>query len=176
MSDRNTPAQEAQRQQINGEDFIFGGADGIATGDKLYLGDPDAVSEIVRGFCSQVHTIAQDADADVTTPGEAFDRLDALAGKYADIFYGKDGSYIALPFNSPLILGKFINQRLGMDEPVDQAAHTLLMNCANQILEARHNHQSGLSDDETTRFQIEAAIEDASHILLGLPPATADDD
>ena len=102
---------------------------------------------------------------------EAFQRLHDLCMEYQAIFYGqRPDRYRAMPFNSPEGLGAFIIQRLGMKAPKEQAAYTLLMSTANQILEAYHAYLTDALADDDVQFRIEAAIEDAQRILLGLPP------
>ncbi|CAB4122302.1 hypothetical protein UFOVP32_2 [uncultured Caudovirales phage] len=137
--------------------------------DKRYLGSASDVPEIVRDFCIGVHEIRSAAGKGEIAGAEALRRLNALAQQYSDIFYGKSDGYRAMAWNSPDGLGVFINTRLGIQEPEEQAAHTLFMNTANQILAAYERHQNGDLNDEDVAFHIEAAIDDASAILLGLP-------
>lgn len=139
--------------------------------DQLYLGSPSDVAEIVRAFCMGVFEIRSAAGRGEFSGSEALKRMNDLAEEYAAIFYGqRPQKYRAMPFNSPAGLGSFINQRLGMTDPIDRAAHTLFMSTGNQILSAYHGHQTGALADDDVRFQIEAAIDDAASILLGLPP------
>lgn len=145
--------------------------------DKPYLGSQTDVSEAVRSFCMGAYEIRSKAGQGEISGEEALKRLNALADEYAAIFYGKKPDrYRAMPFNSPEGLGNFINQRLGMSDPAETAAHTLFMSTANQILAAYEGHQTGALGDDDVRFQIEAAIDDATSILLGLPPEVLDED
>lgn len=162
-------ARAADRGQPQGLTFFD-----VPTGeDQRYLGDPVDVEATVRDFVAAAHKIGSDAAQDVTSGEDAMRLLNALCDRYAGIFYGKEPSrFRSMPFNSPQMLGAFINERLGMQEPQDKAAFVLFMNCANQVFEAYHGHMSGGASEDDTRFLIESAIDDTVAILLGLPPAS----
>jgi hypothetical protein len=137
--------------------------------EDRYLGDPSDVAEIVREFGMAVHAIRSDAGNDKITGDEALKRLNELAERYARIFYGQEPGFRVMAFNSPEALGASINAQLGMDGPEEAAAKTLFMATANDLLAAYEGHQSGGLSDQDVQFQIEAAIENASRMLLGLP-------
>ena len=165
-------ARAADRGQPQGLTFF----DTPTSEDQRYLGDPVDVEATVRDFVAAAHKIASDAAQEVTSGEEALRLLNALCDRYAGIFYGQEPSrFRSMPFNSPQMLGRFINERLGMQEPDDKAAAILFMNCANQVFEAYHLHMSGEASEGDIRFLIESAIDDAVAILLGLP-ATSDDE
>lgn len=139
--------------------------------EQLYLGNPEDVAFVVREFCVAVYDLRSRVTMGKVEPDAAVAKLDELANQYAGIFYGKGPErYRPMPFNSPAGVGKFIVERLGLKEEPEQAGYVLFMNTANQILEAYEGHIEGTMDEETVRFRIEAAIEDTSGILLGLPP------
>jgi hypothetical protein len=168
---RDPRAQERERIKNIGEPVGFTFFAEPTPSEARYLGNPDDVSAIVRDFCVATYEIRSKVTQATLTGDEALAQLEALAHRYAGIFYGKEpGQYRSMPFNSPQMLGDFIVKRLGLEEPLEQAGYVLFMNTANQILEAYAGHQSGAMDDETVQFRTEAAIEDTTGILLGLPP------
>jgi hypothetical protein len=168
---RDPRAQERERIKNLGEPVGFTFFAEPTAPDQRYLGDPDDVAAIVREFCVAVYDIRSKVTQDKLTGPEALAQLEALANRYAGIFYGKEpGQYRAMPFNSPAMLGDFIIKRMGLAESPEQAGYVLFMNTANQILEAYAGHLTGTMDEETVRFRTEAAIDDTGNILLGLPP------
>lgn len=139
--------------------------------EQLYLGSPEDVAFIVREFCGAVYDIRSRVTMGKVEGAAAVAKLDELANEYAGIFYGRQPErYRPMPFNSPAGVGKFIIERMGLKEEPDQAGYVLFMNTANQILEAYEGHMTGAMDEGTVQFRIEAAIEDTTGILLGLPP------
>jgi hypothetical protein len=141
----------------------------------MYLGSPSDVEEILRGFAASVHKIGSDRVNRKISGDEGFQRLNDLSKEYQAIFYGqRPDRYRAMPFNSPEGLGAFINKRLGLNGPKDLAAYTLLMSTANQILDAYHAYLTDELSDDDVQFRIEAAVDDAKRILLGLPPIPDD--
>lgn len=163
--------QERERIKNMGEPIGLTFFDKATPSEQRYLGDPDDVAAIVREFCMEVFDLRGRVNDGRLTGGQGLDQLEALANRYAGIFYGKEpGSFRAMPFNSPNGVGDFIVKRLGLTEGVEQAGYILFMNTANQIFEAYQGFMDGSMDEETVRFRIEAAIEDTSSILLGLPP------
>lgn len=162
---------EQERIKALGEPVGFSFFEEPTAPDGRYLGSPDDVAAIVREFCVGAYEIRSKVTMGTLNSNAALEQLEALAHRYAGIFYGKEPKqYRAMPFNSPDMLGDFIVKRLGLSEPVEQAGYVLFMNTANQILEAYAGHQAGTMDDATVQWRMDAAVEDTASILLGLPP------
>lgn len=137
---------------------------------QRYLGDPEDVEATVRDFCLAVYELRGAVGEGKVTGPVALSRLEDLANRYAGIFFGREpADFRTMPFNAPDGVGEFIKRRMGLEEPPEQAGYVLFMNTANQILEAYEGHQSGAMDEETVKFRLDAAVEDAKGMLLGLP-------
>lgn len=164
-----TPQRAADRGQPDGFTF-FAEPTGA---DQRYLGDRADVESIVSQFFGEVHAIRSDAGHGRISGSEAMEKLHGAANRYAGIFHGAEPqSFRSMPFNTPEGLGAFVNQRLGMSEPDDKAVAVLFMSAATQLLAAYDDHQSGVRSDEDVRFAIDAALEDTTDILLGLPASS----
>lgn len=137
--------------------------------DRPYLGDPDEVEMLVRQFCAEAQRIQIEAGAARMTHGDALQALDKAARDTSAIFMGQSTAYRAMPFNAPDQIGPFVKQRMGIEGEPSEACYVMLMNTATQIMAAFVAHQNGEADDDATKFQIDAAVEDATSALLGLP-------
>lgn len=155
-----------ERAADRGQPFGFGAFnEPIATG-KPYLGDPEVVEGIVRGLLQKAHDVAG-------TEG-SFQQVVGEVEKTVAIFYGKDDAYQPMPFNSPDQLGRFVNEQIGTQEDEDKTVEMLLWNLIQQMMEARNDFAEDKITPEDVQFRIDAAVEDAVRILLGLPLENVD--
>jgi|GEM_PF-6139516 len=142
-------------------------------GDSPYLGSPDVVDSIVRAFCQDALNLRIAVGYGEISQDAFMTKLNALADRNASIFTHPSAPYRFMPFNSVDGVGEFVKAALGMSDPADVAVHTMFMNTANQIFAAHALHLSGTATDDDVQFQIGAAVEDATRMLLGLPQADA---
>lgn len=137
--------------------------------ERPYLGDPAEVEALVRQFCAETQRIQVEAGAGRMAHDAALQALNDAAQAHASIFMGQNSAYRAMPFNAPEQIGPFLAQRMAIEGDPAQACYVMFMNTANQIMTAFLAHQSGELDDDDAKFQIDAAVEDATSALLGLP-------
>lgn len=95
------------RENVNSEDGLALTADSL--GQKNYLGDPDVVDQLVRGYLSSCLSLLSNfEDGTVGNVDDASGKLLALALKTAAVFMGEDPNYVAQPWNSPNRLGFYL--------------------------------------------------------------------
>jgi hypothetical protein len=162
------------RSQDRGQPF---GLEFFATptsDEARYLGDPEDVEAIVREFCAEVQKVRIASVAAGQDSG--FTDLQNLCARYGGIFMGQEDDYRANPFNSADGLGAFLKQAFAMEAPAAEAPALFLMHIAGQVMAAEHGFMTEELSEETAKFHLDAAIDEAVTCLLGLPLSTADDD
>lgn len=138
------------------------------TDDRLYLGDPDHVDMILREFMGGC--------ADAMREG-GVEGLEKHCAKYADTFYGRDKGVRTMgTFNSPTVLGNFLRKTYGVDASPEGAAALFLQHIAVQTLKAMTRLYDGEIDKEAYTFLLDAALDEATTGMMGLPPSTSEDD
>ncbi len=129
-------------------------------GEKPFLGDPEVVEGALRSFLTDAHAVAGTAGAS--------DKIAALIETLAGAFYGLSSSYTISAFNSHEQLGRFVNEQLGASEDDAKSVHMLLWNLVAEVFSARSDLIDDKTGDDAAKFRVDAAIDDAARILLGL--------
>jgi hypothetical protein len=159
-----TPERAADRGLPDG--FGFFASD---IGDKNYLGSPEVVGDIVRTYCQDALALRVKAGRGEMLPNDALEGLHALAERTAAIFTNPGDAYRSMLFNSVDGVGEFVKAALQLDASAEDAVKTLFLNTSNQIFETHAQYLAGTVGDDDVRFQLDAAVEDATRMLLGLP-------
>lgn len=169
MTDKPRPEEiegSPERAADRGQPFGFGAFNAPISTGIPYLGDEETVEDILRDLLLRVHEVAGSEDAVKT--------IEPMVEQTAAIFYGQDDAYQAMPFNSQEQLGRYVNEVFGTKEDEKQTVQMLLWNMIRQVMEARQELLQGNLSDDNAQFRVEAALEDATTILLGLPLEGAD--
>ncbi len=153
-----------ERARDRGEPIGFGHF--AEASDKPFLGDPDVVEGLLRAFLSSAHDAAGQAGAS--------DKIAGLIETLAGAFYGQSSDYDAQPFNSPEQLGRFINEQLGTSEDEAKTVPMLLWNLVTEVFAVRADLIGEKIDDDAAQFRVNAAVDDAARILIGLEIADAE--
>lgn len=136
--------------------------------DLPFLGDPAIVESLVRSFLGRVIDIRTAYNEDKMDGPEAAEAVQDAADQYARIFMGQDKGYAAQPWNSPEQLGASLSA-VGFDPDPAKACLGLFLKTAGDLVAAMALHEEGKLDDDTAQLAIDAAAEDGTYLLLGVP-------
>lgn len=135
---------------------------------KPNLGAPAVVESLLRGFLGRVVEIRAAYNADEMDGPESAQAINDAAAQYARIFMGGDGDYGAMPWNSPAQLGAHLSAT-GYDPDPARSCESFFLKAAGDLVANMALHEDGKMDDETAQFVVDAAVEDGTALLLGLP-------
>jgi hypothetical protein len=126
-----------------------------------YLGDPEVVDGIVRGFVGGIVNIRaafyQDKIAGEAAATQTFDTIKETAA----IFSGQASDYQLMPsWNKPEGVGAYVLKRRGGTMPADQALEALFTIYAELTIEVFDQHARGAIDDGIAKFRPDVNIED----------------
>lgn len=134
------------------------------------LGDMQVVTSLVQQFLADVAETRRAYNAAEIDHEAAIDKTLSLQREYAAIFRGERPEFYATFWNTGGQLASHIMSTLGKPDDVDDPIEGYFACIAVLLLKVMVQHENGSMTDDTVQFQIEAAIDGAVRILLGLPP------
>ena len=146
----------------------------VPEGDAL--NSPTVAESIVREFLGKVIDLRAKYNADKINGEQTLEKIKEQAQAYADIFMGKASGYAKTDWNTPERLGAHIAAAIGDDETNDTAAYAFFLYLASSLTEhAIIPHENDELDEDDARFRMDALVDDAILLLLGLPAPREED-
>lgn len=142
---------------------------------KDSLNDPDVVDAVLRSFATVVagawKTWAEsEGEVDPTAA------IDQAATAYGAKFLGADPELVATNWNTPDRLGRYLAATFTTAVAPAEAPKTMLLSLASRLLAAQNAYAGDTADADQTEFEIDAAIEDTTRLMLGsFVPEPAED-
>ena len=127
----------------------------VPEGDAL--NSPTVAESIVREFLGKVIDLRAKYNADKINGEQTLEKIKEQAQAYADIFMGKASGYAKTDCN-------------------DTAAYAFFLYLASSLTEhAIIPHENDELDEDDARFRMDALVDDAILLLLGLPAPREED-
>jgi hypothetical protein len=134
--------------------------------DRDSLGNPLVVEGLVRSFLGFVSGVRKDYNADAIEGPDATLKIDAEAGRLADIFLGKSKVYMPLGYNSVQVLGnRLVTAGFGGDP--EASTKEMFLSAASRLMDAMVEHENGTLPDEDIPFRTGVIIDDTMEYLMG---------
>lgn len=147
---------------------------GLGATGKQNLGDPTVAEAVVRDFLASLMKVRGDVAA-----GKAVEATTALASAAARLqaaFYGEDGAYEVGPWYSERHLGRALVEDANLGGATSDAVIRCGYAMAGELGDIVNELDGGTLSDDGMRFRIDVLVEFWTHVLMGLPVPTADDE
>lgn len=149
---------------------------GLDVPEGELLTSPTVAESLVREFLGKVIELRAAYNGDKITGEQALEKVKEHAQSFANIFMGKTSGYAKTEWNAPERLGAHLAAAIDDDEAEDTAAYAYFLHLATSLTENTIiPHENDELDEDDARFRIEAQVDDALILLLGLPAPREED-
>lgn len=149
---------------------------GLSIPDGDALTSPSVAESVVREFLGKVIDLRAAYNGDKITGEQALEKLKEYAQAFANIFMGKGSGYAKTEWNTPERLGAHLAAAIDDDETKDTAAYAFFLHLATSLTENTIiPHENDELDEDDAKFRIDAQVDDALTLLLGLPAPSEED-
>lgn len=142
-------------------------------GDKPYLGTLSVTEGVVREFLAGIIDLRNRPGVDQASMQ---DGMRELGTRLQSILYGEDTAYSAGPWNSERHLGQYLVSSANVGGETSDAIERISYAIAGQLGEILQGIDIGVLTEEQWTFQIDILVEFWTHVFMGLPVPTPDDE
>jgi hypothetical protein len=167
------------RKSVEGskERAIDRGQMGLVVPDGELLTSPSVAEALIRQYLGAIIALRADYNADKIAGEVALEKIKEQARAHASIFMGGSSDYAKSAWNTPDRLGAHLAAAIDDGESNETAANAYFLYLAKSLTEGTIiPHEAGEIEDSDAIFRMDALVEDALILLLGMPAPREEDE
>lgn len=147
---------------------------GLGTSGKPYLGDLTVAEGVVRGFLAGLLKVRSDVAAGKTVDANA--TIADAAARLQTTFFGTDQAFAAGPWFSEQHLGRALVEGANLGGDRSDAVVRCGYAMAAELGVIMQAADGGNLSDDDLQFRVDVMVEFWTHVFMGLPVPSADDE